>query len=96
VVLERAVVVCGMIGLVACGGGDDDSGGDDVSAEEQPYVDAMVDSFRSGDDDELTPTADQADCVAPRWIDTIGVDRSEAAGASRRHQQRHRRRTHSG
>jgi hypothetical protein len=69
--------VLGLAGLVACG--DDDDGGD-VSEAEQPYVDAMVENFRSGEEDELTLTDEQAECVAPKWIDTIGVERLEEAG----------------
>jgi hypothetical protein len=76
--------VLGLTGLVACGGDDDDDagggGGDDVSEAEQPYVDAMIENFRSGDADELTLTDEQAECVGPKWIDTIGVERLEEAG----------------
>jgi hypothetical protein len=76
-----AVLAVGLVALAGCGD-DDDAGGDggDVSAEEQPYVDAMVTSFQQGDEDELTLTAEQSECVAPRWVDTIGVERFEDAG----------------
>jgi hypothetical protein len=76
------MIAVGALALAACGGDDDDDagGGGDVSAEEQPYVDAMVTSFTSGDAGELTMTEDQANCVAPRWIDTLDVAALEAAG----------------
>ena len=40
----------------------------------------MVENSRSGEEDELTLTDEQAECVAPKWIDTIGVERLEEAG----------------
>lgn len=57
-------------------GGDDttttEAGGD---ADAQPYVDALVTSMSTGDPTEnLVITADEAGCVAPVWIDTIGLD----------------------
>ncbi len=64
-------------------GDDDDAGGDDVevSDEAQPYVDAMVEGMVSTDDDEdLQLDQEQAECLAPRWVETIGVDRLQDAG----------------
>ena len=48
--------------------------------EEQPYVDALVASFTSGEDEDFQLTEEQAECVAPSWIDTIGMERIEEAG----------------
>ena len=79
IVVTLAAGALGLTGLVACGD-DDDSGGDDVSADEQPYVDAVIDNFRTADEDELRLTDEQAECVGPKWIDTIGVERMEEAG----------------
>ena len=39
-------------------------------------------SFRSGDEAELQLSSDQADCVAPRWVDAIGVDTFETQGVT--------------
>ena len=73
------LIAAGALALGACGGDDDDTSGPDgdVSTEEQPYVDAIAGQFRSGDDSEMQLLGEQADCVAPRWVDTIGVDTFE-------------------
>lgn len=52
-----------------------------VSAEEQPYVDAMVASFdRSDDTLELTDA--QVECISAGMVKTIGVSRFEDYGVS--------------
>jgi hypothetical protein len=66
-----------------CGDDDDDAGsGDDVevSEEAQPYVDAMIESFDNSDPEELQIDREQAQCLAPRWVETIGPDRLAEAG----------------
>jgi len=80
--MRRMVVVlaAGVLALTACGGDDDDDAGGDVSAEAQPYVDAMVASSQQQEEGELSLSPEQAECVAPKWIDTIGVERLEEAG----------------
>jgi len=85
--MRRTVVVLAVGALAmsaaACGGDDDDdAGGGDVSAEAQPYVDAIGAQFRTGDESELQLSQEQADCVAPRWVDAIGVDTFEAEGVT--------------
>lgn len=72
------VMALGALAFGACG--DDDDGGVDVSEEERPYVDALVASMRSGDEGDMVLTQEQAECVAPQWIDTIGVDALQDAG----------------
>lgn len=59
-----------------------DGGGKvNVSAEAAPYVKAMAASIsKSQDDGDLQMTPEQADCIAPRWVNTIGVDRFKEAG----------------
>jgi hypothetical protein len=66
--------------IVGCG--DDDAGRDDVevSDDAQPYVDAMIESFDNSDPDELQIDREQAQCLAPRWVETIGPDRLAEAG----------------
>ena len=77
------MVALGALVLGACGDDDDaggsDGGGGDVSEEEQPYVDAMVTNFQDSDE-ELTMSEEQAQCVAPRWMDAIGLERLQEAG----------------
>ena len=51
-----------------------------ASADAQAYVDAMIDSFDNADPDELQIDREQAQCLAPKWVDTIGTDRLAAAG----------------
>ncbi|MFZ4719215.1 MAG: hypothetical protein ACOYMR_07305 [Ilumatobacteraceae bacterium] len=69
-----------LLGLGACG--SDSKGGDaatgEVTAEEQPYVDAMVKSIQA---DGTAPfTGDQASCLAKGMVNIIGVDEFEKAG----------------
>ena len=61
-----------------------DGGGKvNVSAEAAPYVKAMAASLsKSQNDGDLQMTPEQADCIAPRWVDTIGVDRFKEAGVT--------------
>jgi hypothetical protein len=70
--------------IVGCGDDDagEDAGGDDVevSDDAQPYVDAMIESFDNSDPDELQIDREQAQCLAPRWVETIGPDRLAEAG----------------
>jgi hypothetical protein len=71
--------------IVGCGDDDDageDAGRDDVevSDDAQPYVDAMIESFDNSDPDELQIDREQAQCLAPRWVETIGPDRLAEAG----------------
>ena len=61
-----------------------DGGGKvNVSTEAAPYVKAMAASLsKSQNDGDLQMTPEQADCIAPRWVDTIGVDRFKEAGVT--------------
>jgi hypothetical protein len=84
---RRLALLFGAAAIVLAGGcgDDDDAGGGDVevSDEAQPYVDAMIAGMVSSDDDEdddLQLEQDQAECLAPRWVETIGVDRLQDAG----------------
>jgi len=74
-----ALLVIGGLALAACGG---DDGGGDVSDEEQPYVDAIAAQFTGTEEGELTLTTEQAECVAPRWVDIITVERFEEQGVT--------------
>jgi hypothetical protein len=56
------------------------SGGTAGGAHAQAYVDAMIDSFDNSDPDDLQINREQAQCLAPRWVETIGTDRLAAAG----------------
>jgi hypothetical protein len=78
------LVMAAFVPLVGAGCGDDgDSGGSvSISAEEKPYVDALAKNLRAaGEGSDDIPLSDaQSDCLAPRWVDTIGVERFEKAG----------------
>lgn len=65
-----------LLGAAAVGCSDD--GGSDADA--QPYVDALVSSLQ--DSDGPGPTDEQAECIAERAIDAIGVDTLEDAGVT--------------
>ncbi len=56
------------------------SGGTAGGADAQAYVDAMIDSFDNSDPDELQINREQAQCLAPLWVEAIGADRLAAAG----------------
>jgi hypothetical protein len=63
----------------------DDTGEDSADvgdADEQDYIDAMIESFDSEDPSELAFDREQAECIAPKWLDVIGVDRLKEEGIS--------------
>ena len=60
------------------------SGGTAEVADAQAYVDAMIESFDNSDPDELQINREQAQCLAPRWVEAIGNDRLAAAGVEPR------------
>ena len=53
-----------------------------MSPAAAPYVKALADNLARAENDDLPMSREQADCLAPRWVDTIGVDRFEAAGVT--------------
>jgi hypothetical protein len=55
-------------------------GGTARGADAQAYVDAMIQSFDNSDPDELQINREQAQCLAPLWVEAIGADRLAAAG----------------
>ncbi len=84
----RLGVAYGLVGVLAlstmaaaCGDDDDggSGGGGAVSAEAKPYVDELRKSMMA-DGQELQLTSSQADCMAPKFIDAIGVDTLKAKG----------------
>lgn len=82
--IVTAVLVT-VLAFAATACGDDDGGGGEVSAEAQPYVDAMKESMRTSnqeDDSDFQLSDGQIDCLAPRWINTFGVDRLEEQGVT--------------
>jgi hypothetical protein len=89
-----ALLIAGAAVVLATACGDDDDDGAAVTtsgtssgtagtagaADAQAYVDAMIESFDNSDPDELQIDREQAQCLAPQWVETIGVDRLAAAG----------------
>jgi hypothetical protein len=82
--LALLMVAAVAVSIGGCGDDDDDDAGSgddvEVSEEAQPYVDAMIESFDNSDPDELQIDREQAQCLAPRWVETIGPDRLAEAG----------------
>ncbi len=77
----RGRIALGLIGVlalaaVAACGGDDDG----VSADAKPYVDALEKSMKEDDSSGLTLSDTQASCLAPKFINAIGVDTLKAKG----------------
>lgn len=63
----------------------DEDGGDDTTttteaddeqqgSPDQVYLDAMIESLRESDSEDLQFTDEQAECLAPQWLETITVD----------------------
>ena len=52
----------------------------DVSEEEQPYVDAFVESAANVDEGDLQISPAEAECFGARFVDVVGIDRLEEAG----------------
>lgn len=80
-----AIALVAVLSLFATGCGDDGGGGNAaVSDENRPYVDAMKESMRTSneEDGDLELSDDQIDCLAPRFVNAIGMDNIEAAGVT--------------
>ncbi len=75
------LAVAGLL-VTGCGDDGDDGASEEVSAEAEPFVEAMKESMRGAEDDELQLSDEQIDCLAPRVINAIGMDRIEAAGVT--------------
>ena len=79
----RVVLAVGALALAATAcGDDDDSDGGDVSEEEQPYVDALIESAAEDEGEDVELNEAQAECLAPKWVSILGADRLEEAGIS--------------
>jgi hypothetical protein len=55
---------------------------DGASDAEQDYVDAVADAMREVEDSEFPIDDEQADCLAPRWVDAIGYETLLEAGVT--------------
>ena len=56
------------------------TGGGDVSEEAQPYVDALVESAADNEGGDIPFGEEQAECVAPEWVEILDPAELEAAG----------------
>lgn len=56
------------------------SGGDASSATEDDYLAAIESQFTQSGADSLQMTDEQAGCVAPKWLDVLGLDRLKDKG----------------
>ncbi len=63
-------------------GGSSAGGGDASGATEEEYLAAIEAQFTQGGSDSLQMTEEQAKCVAPKWLDVIGVDRLKEKGVT--------------
>lgn len=75
-----SISVVAALTLVTAGCSDSDGGGGGnaaVTEENKPYVEAMATSMRSSNDDseDVVFTDEEIDCIAPRFVNIIGVDR---------------------
>ena len=53
-----------------------------MSDEAQPYVDALIESMGDTETGDLEVNEDEARCVAPRWVETVGLARLEESGVT--------------
>jgi len=74
IAMAISLAACLLLGATACSSSD--GGGDAAS----PYVASLKKNLETAKGNELKLTAKQADCLAPKWIDTITPERLEKAG----------------
>ena len=60
--------------------GDGESGGGSLARD--AYVEAVADAMREVEDTDFPIDDDQADCLAPRWVDAIGYETLLDAGVT--------------
>lgn len=82
--LKICAVACLAVVAAACGadGGDGviGGGGDDpVSADAEPYVKSLSQNLSNGNESLLEVDNEQADCIAPKWVETLKPDRLKKA-----------------
>ncbi|MFA5566409.1 MAG: hypothetical protein WC184_10475 [Acidimicrobiia bacterium] len=79
------VAAFAVLTVSACSSDDKPSGGSakapSVSAEEKPYVDAMVSGFDRSED-ELNLTDAQVECISAGMVKTVGVNRFKDHGVT--------------
>jgi hypothetical protein len=61
-------------------GGSSAGGGDASGATEADYLAAIESQFTATGDNSLVLTDEQAECVAPKWLDVITVDKLKEKG----------------
>jgi hypothetical protein len=69
-----ALVLVAVVGLGACGGGES------RSAEEQAYIDAVIEEFAS--DESFRLEGRQGDCFATAFVDAFGYERLNDGGVT--------------
>lgn len=80
------LVTCMMVLAVACsddggGGGGIGIGGGGVSDEAKPYVESLSKNLSmEGNESLLEVEEEQADCIAPKWVDILQPERLKKAG----------------
>lgn len=81
-----AISLATALTLVTVGCGDDNKGGGNaaVTDENRPYVEAMSTSMKDSreDEEDMQLTDAQIDCIAPRFVNIIGVDRMKENGVT--------------
>ncbi|NLD78680.1 MAG: hypothetical protein GX643_18690 [Acidimicrobiales bacterium] len=82
-----AIALVAALAFSATACSDDDGGGGGnaaVTDENREFVEALKASMRdsSDDADDVQLTDDEIDCLAPRYVNILGVERIEAAGVT--------------
>lgn len=57
-------------------------GGGGAPSSKQAYIDAVAETMRDVEDSDFPIDDDQADCLAPRWVDAIGYETLLDAGVT--------------
>lgn len=53
-----------------------------ATAEEQPYIDVLIDLSLDPENNDFPLERAQAQCIIPRWVSAIGVDRFKGGGVA--------------
>jgi len=78
--VKTCLVACVAVVTVACSTGGGGGGDDAVSDEGKPYAESLSTNLTKGGEGEIELSDQQANCIAPKWVNTMKPDRLKKAG----------------
>jgi len=78
--VKTCLVACVAVVTVACSTGGGGGGDDAVSDEGKPYAESLSKNLTKGGEGEIELSDEQANCIAPKWVNTMKPDRLKKAG----------------